>query len=143
MMLAEEASLEKLPLTAETIKKHLKIPCVVLLSGEMGSGKTTFVQFFAKQYSKFLTSPTYSLINTVGNIAHADLYRIESEKELHYLELSLYAECQYVFIEWGQPFLQHIMSEFGSRFSYYELKICEKPQKTTIREYFLSQCPTC
>ena len=87
-----------------------------------------------------MTSPTYSLINAIGDIAHADLYRIESEEELNYLEMSLYATYQYIFIEWGQAFAQYIMSEFGAEFLYYELKICEKPRNTAIREYILLQC---
>ena len=139
MILKEEASIEQLPLLAEKIKKNLETPCVVILTGEIGSGKTTFVQFFAGQ-SGMLTSPTYSLINTIDDIVHADFYRIESENDLKYLEISLYDECQYAFIEWGRPFLHYIKQEFSSRFLYFELKIQENHKKTSSRVYILNQC---
>ena len=138
MILKEEVSREQLPLLIKQIKKCLKTPCIVLLTGEMGSGKTTFVQFFMEN-SELPTSPTYSLINKMGDIAHADFYRIKSKEELDYLEISLYNECQYIFIEWGKPFLHSIFRELGSQFLYYELKIHEKSRKTATREYILSQ----
>ena len=139
MILREEASLKQLPPLSQKIKEHLKAPCVLILTGEMGVGKTTFVQSFASPHH-LPTSPTYSLINITGNLVHADFCRIKSEDELNYLELSLYQECQYAFVEWGRPFLSRIKQEFGSRFLYYELKIQEKQQQTAIRKYILSQC---
>ena len=139
MILAEEASLEELPPLAQKVKKLLQAPCVIALTGEMGAGKTTFVQSFAN-HSTQPTSPSYSLINKMGDIAHADLYRIESEDELNYLEISLYRECQYIFIEWGRRMLSVISGELGPEFLYYELEIREKTQKKGKREYILSQC---
>ena len=53
MILTQEASAEELPQLAEKIKKHLKNPCVILLTGEMGSGKTTFVQHFQNNIANF------------------------------------------------------------------------------------------
>ena len=138
-ILAEEVGKKELSLLAKKIKKHLEAPCVVFLTGEMGAGKTTFVQYFVDG-SDLPTSPTYSLINVIGNIAHADFYRIKSESELNYLELPLYQECRYIFIEWGFPMNHHIKRELGSRFVYYELKIHEKCHKTDGRKYILSRC---
>lgn len=63
-------------------------PCVLLLNGPMGAGKTQFVQYLVQALggtSAF--SPTYSLINevplTAGDILyHVDLYRSRSEEDL-------------------------------------------------------------
>ena len=139
MILKEEATIKQLPRLIEKIKKCLSPPSVVILTGEIGSGKTSFVQFFAGPHNP-PASPTYSLINTFGNILHADFYRIESINELDYLELSLYQECRYAFIEWGHPFLHYVKQEFPSHFHYYELKIQENSSNGISREYILNRC---
>jgi len=62
---------------------------VMAFSGEMGAGKTTFIQALCRQLgiTVEVNSPTFSLVNeyfTPGgsSIFHFDLYRIESPEEL-------------------------------------------------------------
>ena len=62
---------------------------VIALSGEMGAGKTTFIQALCRNLGVKVevNSPTFSLVNEyftpVGNsIFHFDLYRIETPDEL-------------------------------------------------------------
>jgi tRNA threonylcarbamoyladenosine biosynthesis protein TsaE len=68
----------------QAIREHK--PFVVLLHGELGSGKTTFV---AKTLRKIMprvrvTSPSFTIINSYApTVFHVDLYRIKDEKELH------------------------------------------------------------
>ena len=86
-------------------------PTLLILSGPVGAGKTTFSK---KLISKLLkeddndlevVSPTYSVINKIDEIVHADFYRIESEEELIHLELSLYLEnCKLLIVEWGKDY---------------------------------------
>ena len=62
----------------------------IALRGELGAGKTTFIQGLAKglgvpeQY--YVTSPTFNIINTYPavrfTLCHLDLYRLESVEEL-------------------------------------------------------------
>lgn len=61
---------------------------VVSVSGEMGAGKTTFIQAVCRQMNVTdkMSSPTYSIINqymTAGGqvIFHMDLYRIKDAEE--------------------------------------------------------------
>lgn len=61
---------------------------VICFQGEMGAGKTSFIQALCKASSvvDVVTSPTFSLINEYQNeqsesIYHFDCYRIESEEE--------------------------------------------------------------
>lgn len=61
---------------------------IIVLSGELGAGKTTFINALCKQYeiAESVTSPTYSLIheyhfNKNKIIYHMDLYRIRSARE--------------------------------------------------------------
>jgi len=63
----------------------------VLLSGELGAGKSTFARALIKAagHKGPVPSPTYTLVEPYqlpcGNIYHIDLYRISSEEELRYL----------------------------------------------------------
>jgi len=57
---------------------------VIGLSGELGSGKTTFVQGFTKSLGikKRIISPTFVLMKRYKNLYHIDCYRIDSYKEI-------------------------------------------------------------
>ena len=63
----------------------------ILLSGELGAGKSTFARGFIKAagHAGAVPSPTYTLIEPYnvpdGRIYHIDLYRIESADELEFL----------------------------------------------------------
>ena len=70
---------------ADLIKKT---PTVIALTGELGSGKTTFVQGFARGLGigKKIISPTFILMRTYRAkrrrmLYHLDLYRLESNLE--------------------------------------------------------------
>ena len=81
---------------------------VFLLQGELGAGKTTFVQNLCRELgvSESISSPTFSLINAYdspvyGTIYHMDLYRIEKPGDLVQLGLEEYLESgQICLIEW-------------------------------------------
>lgn len=62
---------------------------VIAFSGEMGAGKTTFIQALCRQLGVTVevNSPTFSLVNEYftpegDSIYHFDLYRIETPEEL-------------------------------------------------------------
>lgn len=104
------------------LNQEIDLPAVILLSGEVGAGKTTFVQSFNKDET--VTSPSYSVINETGSTVHADFYRIKSLEEIIHLELELYLEGKDIcFIEWGKEYLSTIKREIGLDHSYYELVI--------------------
>ena len=80
---------------AETISlgqqfaKGLKAGDIILLQGDLGAGKTTFVKGIAqglKVNAKAVVSPTFVLMNYYAGklpIYHFDLYRLENPKELN------------------------------------------------------------
>ena len=79
------------------------------LSGELGAGKTTLVRCFLRQLGVLdaVKSPTYTLVETytVKNmpIHHFDLYRLQSDQELHYIGLDDYfSDDAIVIVEWPE-----------------------------------------
>jgi tRNA threonylcarbamoyladenosine biosynthesis protein TsaE len=86
---------------------------LIVLSGEMGAGKTAFAQGFgaALGVTEPITSPTYTLVHSydlpVGRHAarvlhHADLYRLDRTTEVADLALEELADDGgIVLVEWG------------------------------------------
>lgn len=81
-------NIEETQLFAEKFAKNLQGGDVVLLYGNLGAGKTTFVQGLAKGLgiTHRIISPTFIILRTYqfvkGNFYHVDLYRLGREKEI-------------------------------------------------------------
>jgi tRNA threonylcarbamoyladenosine biosynthesis protein TsaE len=81
----------------------------VLLHGSLGAGKTAFVRGLARGMGidpRLVHSPTYTLVTEYSGqipLAHVDLYRIESGRELEELGLEdLESREVIVAVEWGE-----------------------------------------
>lgn len=79
---------------------------VIGLEGELGSGKTRFVQGFAKGFGirQRLTSPTFVLMKKYKNLYHIDCYRLNKPKELLDLDFKeiISNPKNIVLIEWAE-----------------------------------------
>jgi len=107
------------------LKDFIDTPAVIILSGDVGVGKTTFTKVFVKQVvgDKLAFSPTYSIVNELGNLVHADFYRLKDAGEIVHLELSMYLEDKdYFLVEWGKPYLKEIIAETSDDFNIYEIQ---------------------
>jgi tRNA threonylcarbamoyladenosine biosynthesis protein TsaE len=83
---------------------------VVVLTGELGAGKTTLVQGVAAGIgaSEHVASPTFTLVReyTTGRVplAHVDLYRLDREQDVIDLALDELEDGERVLlVEWGDP----------------------------------------
>lgn len=93
---------------------------VILLSGELGGGKTTFIGgiAFGLGIKEELTSPSFTIINEypIGRkkFIHADLYRIDGVAEIEQLGISdyLYDRKNIVCIEWGDKLAEFLEKDF-------------------------------
>ena len=124
----QKVLLGDLPSIAFEVKNLLTVPSVLILSGEMGVGKTTFTSSFYKVLNQCdlptITSPTYSMIEEYGSLVHADFYRVKDKEEIYYLEIPLYLEhCDYFVAEWGENFLSTWSKEIPDSFTFYQLDI--------------------
>jgi tRNA threonylcarbamoyladenosine biosynthesis protein TsaE len=71
---------------AKTIleEKNRKTAFVLALVGDLGGGKTTFLQGFAKGlgFRQKITSPTFIIMRRIENFYHLDCYRLEKPEDL-------------------------------------------------------------
>lgn len=68
----------------QDIELRLEKPCIIYLSGDLGTGKTTLSQIILSQYLHVqgdITSPTYVYYNKYADNYHFDLYRIKDYDE--------------------------------------------------------------
>jgi tRNA threonylcarbamoyladenosine biosynthesis protein TsaE len=87
-------------------------PCVVLLIGDLGAGKTTMTKGIAEGLgvarADDVSSPTFPLIHEYGDAGemyHIDLYRLDTEREVESLGLDdLFARNSVVVMEWAERF---------------------------------------
>jgi tRNA threonylcarbamoyladenosine biosynthesis protein TsaE len=97
---------------------HLLIPPqLLLLEGDLGTGKTTLVKGIAQELDAAepdeVTSPTFTLLHEYDGslhgkpikLYHIDVYRLESERQLETLGLDeLLTPDALVLVEWGEKF---------------------------------------
>jgi tRNA threonylcarbamoyladenosine biosynthesis protein TsaE len=91
----------------------LKAPVLVLLSGELGSGKTTLTKGIVAGLKAAeedeVTSPTFTLLHEYGaggKVFHGDLYRVESFHDFETLGMEdVFAKPAIVILEWSEKFL--------------------------------------
>jgi tRNA threonylcarbamoyladenosine biosynthesis protein TsaE len=96
------------------LARLLSPPCLVLLEGELGSGKTVLTKGIAAGLGAAseseVNSPTFALVHEYSGrrkVYHLDLYRVESARELASLGIDeLLAQEATVIVEWGEKLLR-------------------------------------
>jgi tRNA threonylcarbamoyladenosine biosynthesis protein TsaE len=92
---------------------------IILITGEVGTGKTTLIKEYCKLIGveETVNSPTYTLINEYqnkrGKIVHMDLYRVKDINEINELGLFEYLENNIVIIEWPEIILKMIDTKYS------------------------------
>jgi tRNA threonylcarbamoyladenosine biosynthesis protein TsaE len=125
---------------AHRLAGQLKRGDIVLLQGDLGAGKTTFVKGLAqglKITPKKVNSPTFVLMNQYKGrlpIYHFDLYRLGNPKELDTLDFDEYFYGEGIsIIEWPERLGEHKPKQ------YYLVEFQQKAQfprrrKITVRQ---------
>lgn len=93
---------------AKNLAKILKVKDIVVLTGELGSGKTKFVEGFLSYFNlqNEISSPTFTIVNEYQNndisIYHFDVYRLNDSSEFYEIGGEEYFEEGICLIEWGE-----------------------------------------
>lgn len=121
---------------ATKIADIIKPGTVICLNGDLGAGKTLFVQNLARALGVEgdVTSPTFNLINIYEGkmkIFHFDLYRLEQEYELEEIGFYDYVEEPdgLVLIEWAEKFIDCLPDNYISL----EIQRTEQEDQRIIR----------
>ncbi len=93
---------------ASKLAEKLKPKDIIVLSGELGSGKTKFVQGILKHFGleEEISSPTFTIVNEYVTpdfpIYHFDVYRLADIDEFYAMGGEEYFENGICLIEWGE-----------------------------------------
>ena len=107
--------------------------CIIILRGDLASGKTTLVKNFVKNLGldDLVTSPTFSLQSIYSNkIYHYDVYNKTLEEFISLGMLEEFEKQGLHFVEWGDKKLQEILNDYG-----YEVLVINIDKKDKKRLY--------
>jgi tRNA threonylcarbamoyladenosine biosynthesis protein TsaE len=93
----------------------------ILLDGELGAGKTTFIHGVAKGLGlkEELSSPSFTIINVYNinsrkELVHADFYRLDNIDEILNTGIEEYfnKKNKYIFVEWGSKIKSYLRNDY-------------------------------
>ena len=103
---------------ATKLASKLNIGDVVVLSGELGAGKTKFTEGFLKFFGldNEISSPTFNIVNEYKKddikIYHFDVYRLEDVSEFYAIGGEEYFSSGICIIEWGELIKEALPNDY-------------------------------
>lgn len=130
---------EETKLIGRKFAKDLKKGDVIVLTGDLGSGKTKFtegvLQFFGLENE--ISSPTFNIVNEYVNrdvnVYHFDVYRLEDEDEFYAIGGEEYFEKGICLIEWGE------MIESALPNKYIQISFSRNLEDENVREIMIEE----
>jgi tRNA threonylcarbamoyladenosine biosynthesis protein TsaE len=123
---------------SETIQRGMKFATelkhgdAVLLSGDMGAGKTHFVKGMAMGLgiTQPVTSPTYALVNDYGKMFHFDFFRAEGIDDIEAIGFRDYIGKGIIAVEWANK-VPKLAKAFDKA---YNVKITKRKENERVIE---------
>lgn len=103
---------------AKLLASHLDKNDVIVLTGDLGSGKTKFVEGILSHFGleNEISSPTFTIVNEYEKnktkIYHFDVYRLEDSSEFYEIGGEEYFENGICLIEWGELIQDALPKEY-------------------------------
>ncbi len=137
MTVFEKTDIKGLIQVVDKVNSLLHEYPVILLEGELGAGKTTFVQHLCTALGVVdeVSSPTFGLVNEYtypgGVIYHFDCYRLKGEEELLDIGFVDYLDSDaIIIIEWPEIALPFVEKPY--------LRIRIRPDREGLRDIFIN-----
>ena len=124
---------------AKNYAQNLKPGDIIVLSGELGTGKTKFVQDVLQYFNlqDEISSPTFTIVNEYNsdtvNIYHFDVYRLEDSDEFFAIGGEEYFSKGICLIEWGE-LIEDILPKPYTKISFSKSDDDARYRKLTIEE---------
>ncbi|RXK14348.1 tRNA (adenosine(37)-N6)-threonylcarbamoyltransferase complex ATPase subunit type 1 TsaE [Halarcobacter mediterraneus] len=137
MLILALNEIEKIIYEVFSLTKTKNNNCIVILKGDLASGKTTFVKHFVKYLNleDIVTSPTFSIQSIYSEkVFHYDIYNKSLEE---FISLGLLEEFEKEgihFVEWGDEKLEKLLKSYG--FDVFVLEIKKDKDK---RQYIINE----
>ena len=122
---------------AKNLAGIIKRGDVIVLSGDLGAGKTKFVEGFLEYYNleEEISSPTFTIVNEYHNplidIYHFDLYRVNDIYEFENIGGEEYFERGICIFEWGE-LIEDILPEDYLKISFEKDEINDNIRKLIL-----------
>ena len=129
---------------AKKIASKLSKGDVIVLTGELGAGKTKFTEGFLSYFGleNEISSPTFTIVNEYKNektaIYHFDVYRLEDSDEFYAIGGEEYFDNGICIIEWGE-LIKDALPENYINITFEKDNIDENKRILTIETYGI--CP--
>lgn len=112
-------SLEQMRTFAAALADHLRAGDLLILTGNLGAGKTTFTQSLGKalDVAGRITSPTFIIARVHPSrrggpaLVHVDAYRLADGEELEDLDLDSELDESITVVEWGAGMAEQLSSD--------------------------------
>lgn len=119
-MRVELGSLAQMRTFAEELARHLRAGDLLILTGNLGAGKTTFTQSLGRalDVSGRITSPTFIIAREHPSrsggpaLVHVDAYRLADGEELEDLDLDSELDESITVVEWGAGMAEQLSSDY-------------------------------
>ncbi|MAD41556.1 MAG: tRNA (adenosine(37)-N6)-threonylcarbamoyltransferase complex ATPase subunit type 1 TsaE [Arcobacter sp.] len=108
--------LKNINVIVDELKNIINDDIIVILRGDLASGKTTLVKNYVKALGldDLVTSPTFSLQSVYSNdIYHYDIYNKTLEEFIALGMLEEFEKSGVHFVEWGDEKLQNLLIDYG------------------------------
>lgn len=124
---------------AKEFAKDLKKGDILVLTGELGCGKTKFTEGILSYFGleKEISSPTFTIVNEYSkediSIYHFDVYRLEDTDEFYAMGGEDYFENGICIIEWGEK-IEEILPKWHIKIKFSKLDENENYRKIEIEK---------
>ena len=128
-------ALEEINILTNELKTIINEDVIVILRGDLASGKTTLVKNYVKSLGldDLVTSPTFSLQSVYSDdIYHYDIYNKTLEEFISLGMLEEFEKSGTHFVEWGDEKLQNLLEDYGYNVILIEIEKCENKRQYKI-----------